>query len=162
MSRHLHPDPIVAMLTGYQLQMARLALLEAAHSALEPFAISPARVTALSLIRANPGCDQSALARALSINRASAMKLVNQLVERGLVERRPGRDLRSHALHLTATGEAQLPQMTTRMRAAELRVLHPLTEAEQAQLCALLQRLHTDAAPDDACPCPGDDGPSDC
>ncbi len=39
------------------------------------------------LIKDNAGCEQSALGRALSINRSSAMKLVNALSDKGLIER---------------------------------------------------------------------------
>jgi len=142
MTQAASQDDELDMLIGYQLQMARLRLMEAAHAALEPYGISPARVTALALIRAQPGLDQSALGRALSINRASAMKLVNLLVERGLVERRPGRDLRSHALHLTREGETQLPEMVARLRDSEVPVLADLTEPERATLLQLLHRIH--------------------
>lgn len=142
MTQPASQDPDFDTLIGYQLQMARLRVMEAAHAALAPFGISPARVTALALIRAQPGLDQSALGRALSINRASAMKLVNQLVERGLVERRPGRNLRSHALHLTAEGEAQLPEMIARLRASEAPLLADLDERERATLLGLLHRIH--------------------
>lgn len=141
MTRRTAQDEDLASLTGYQLQMARLPLMAAAHAALVPFGISPAKVTALALIRARPGLDQSTLARSLSINRASAMKLVNLLAERGLVERRPGRNLRSNALHLTAEGEAQLPAMIACLRDSEAPMLAPLSAEEQRQLQGLLHRL---------------------
>src|SRR3546814_18851745 len=86
-----------------------------ARQALDEFRISPAKVTALGLIAANPGCGQSALARALSINRASAMKLVNVLEEHGLVQRRPGRDLRTNALHLTDKAKADMPVVLAKL-----------------------------------------------
>lgn len=142
MTRRIPPDDALGALIGYQLQMARLELMEAAHGALQPYGISPAKVTALALIRAHPGLDQSALGRGLSINRASAMKLVNLLEERGLVERRPGRNLRSHALHLTAEGEARLPEMIERLHESEAPSLARLSAAERRQLLALLHRLH--------------------
>jgi len=142
MTRRLSQDDELDSLTGYQLQMARLRLMEAAHAALAPYGISPAKVTALALIRAHPGLDQSALGRALSINRASAMKLVNLLEERGQVERRPGRNLRSHALHLTAEGETQLPEMIGRLRESEAPLLAGLREEERRELLRLLHRIH--------------------
>jgi len=142
MTKRLAHNEDVASLMGFQLQMASLRLNEAARAALEDHAISPAKVTALSFVAANPGCEQSALARVLSINRASAMKLVNILAERGLVERRPGRDLRSNALHLTAHGSAALPQMIARLRESEQGVLAALTDRERAQLLRLLTKLH--------------------
>ncbi|MET4898495.1 MarR family transcriptional regulator [Sphingomonadaceae bacterium jetA1] len=135
-------DPELDALIGYQLQMARLRLMDAAYAVLAPYGISPARVTALALIRAQPGLDQSALGRALSINRASAMKLVNLLVERGLVERRAGRNLRSHALHLTGEGETRLPEMIARLRDSEAPLLADLSSTDRATLLQLLQRIH--------------------
>lgn len=148
MTQAASQDDELDTLIGYQLQMARLRLMEAAHAALAPYGISPARVTALALIRSRPGLDQSALGRALSINRASAMKLVNLLVERGLVERRPGRDLRSHALHLTPEGETQLPEMVVRLRESEGPVLADLDDAERADLLQLLHRIHAPVSRD--------------
>lgn len=148
MTQSVPPDDDLDTLVGYQLQMARLQLSEAAHTALAPYGISPAKVTALALVRAQPGLDQSALGRALSINRASAMKLVNLLEERGLVERRPGRNLRSHALHLTIEGEAQLRDMIGRLRASEAPLLATLSKAERETLLRLLHRLHAPLSSD--------------
>src|SRR3546814_20133735 len=91
MKKAFRTNTIMDRLIGYQARMISLRLNGAARDALDGFEISPAKVTALGLIAANPGCGQSALARALSINRASAMKLINVLEEHGLVERRPGR-----------------------------------------------------------------------
>jgi DNA-binding MarR family transcriptional regulator len=148
MTKRLAHDEDVASLMGFQLQMANLRFDEAARAALEDHAISPAKVTALSFVSANPGCEQSALARALSINRASAMKLVNILAERGLVERRPGRDLRSNALHLTPHGAAELPRMIARLRESEQGVLTALTDRERAQLLRLLTKVHDARSPE--------------
>ena len=102
---------------------------------------SPAKLTALILIRDNPGCDQTALGRALSINRSSAMKLVNILAERGLVERRPGRDLRTNALWLTAEGEAKVPVMVDALRVSDARMTARLSAEEVRTLSALLRKL---------------------
>src|SRR3546814_713670 len=111
-----------------------------ARQALDEFRISPAKVTALGLIAANPGCGQSALARALSINRASAMKLVNVLEEHGLVERRAGPDLRTNALHLTDMGKADLPVMLAKLAESDKVALAALSEKERATLLQLLEK----------------------
>lgn len=141
MSKRFHPNDAIGSLMGFQVQMAGLHLNEAAREALSGYDFSPAKVTALALIDSNPGCEQSALGRALSINRASAMKLVNKLVERGVVERRPGRDLRSHALHLTLQGERQLKDMIARLRTSEENLLTALTAEERLQLLTLLAKM---------------------
>lgn len=128
-------------LVGYQLQRASLTAEEDARRALQPFGVSPAKLTALVLIRDNPGCDQTALGRALSINRSSAMRQVNILEERGLVERRPGRDARTNALHLTREGERRLGAMLAAIRESDALIVSTLTSEESAVLRNLLERI---------------------
>lgn len=128
-------------LLGYQLQRAHLLVTEDARRALLAHGLTPAKLTALLLIRANPGCDQTALGRALSINRSSAMKLVNFLVERDLVERRPGRDLRTNALHLLPGAEDRIAEMVRALSESDTRMSGRLTAAERTQLFGLLRKL---------------------
>jgi DNA-binding MarR family transcriptional regulator len=140
MKKVFRTNPVMDRLIGYQARMISLRLNGAAREALDGFEISPAKVTALGLIAANPGCEQSALARALSINRASAMKLVNVLEEHGLVERRPGRDLRTNALHLTDKAQVDLPVMLARLAESDKIALASLTDKECATLSQLLDK----------------------
>jgi len=133
-------------LVGYQVQRADLLLNADARDALTSYDLSPAKLTALILIRDNPGSDQTALGRALSINRSSAMKLVNLLVERNLVERRPGRNLRTNALHLTDEGEALVPQMLGALRASDAKMTSTLSAEEVRTLIGLLRKIGRPAA----------------
>jgi DNA-binding MarR family transcriptional regulator len=128
-------------LLGYQLQMANLLAITDAREALAEYGVTPAKLTALMLIRANPGCDQTALGRALKINRSSAMKIVNFLEERGLIERRPGRNLRTNALHLLPEGESRLKEMLARLRDVDSRLSERLTSGERDSLFKLLKKL---------------------
>lgn len=128
-------------LVGYQVQRADLLLNADARDALAAHDLSPAKLTALILIRDNPGSDQTALGRALSINRSSAMKLVNLLVERNLVERRPGRNLRTNALHLTGEGETLVPQMLEALRQSDAKMTSALSADEVRTLIGLLRKL---------------------
>jgi DNA-binding MarR family transcriptional regulator len=128
-------------LLGYQLQRSHLLVTDDARRALAAHGLTPAKLTALTLIRANPGCDQTALGRALSINRSSAMKLVNFLVERGLVERRPGRDLRTNALHLLPGTEDRIDEMLKALSDSDARMSERLTAGERSQLFGLLRKL---------------------
>ena len=128
-------------LLGYQLQRSHLLITDDARRALMPHDITPAKLTALLLIRTNPGCDQTALGRALSINRSSAMKLVNFLVERGLVERRPGRDLRTNALHLLPGAEERVQEMVKALGESDAHMTERLTATERGQLFNLLRKL---------------------
>jgi DNA-binding MarR family transcriptional regulator len=128
-------------LVGYRVQRANLLMETDARAALADYDLSPAKMTALMLIRDNPGSDQSTLGRALSINRSSAMKLVNILAEKGLVERQPGRDLRTNALALLPEGARQLQAMLAVVRQSDARMTQWLNADERATLLALLARL---------------------
>jgi len=128
-------------LVGYRVQQANLLMETDARAALSDFDLSPAKMTALALIRDNPGCDQTTLGRALSINRSSAMKLVNLLADKGLVERQPGRDLRTNALMLLPEGARRLEKMFAMVQQSDARMTERLSADDIATLCALLDRL---------------------
>ena len=134
-------------LLGYRIELVHLTAIEDARLALAPFGLTPAKLTALLLIRANPGCDQTALGKALSVNRSSAMKLINVLVDRGLIERRPGRDLRTNALHLLPGGEERVTEMLETLRQSDRRLAANLTAAERTTLMSLLKKLGKSRAP---------------
>ncbi|MCI4592431.1 MarR family transcriptional regulator [Sphingobium sp. BYY-5] len=128
-------------LVGYQLQQANLRLETDARAVLADFDLTPAKLTALILIRDNPGCDQTTLGRALSINRSSAMKLVNILVEKRLIERQPGRDLRTNALVLLPEGQRQVDAMLAAVHRSDTRMTARLSREDIQTLHNLLTRL---------------------
>lgn len=130
-------------LLGYQLQMFQLAAQALAREALARYDISPARVTALLLIRANQGCTQTALGEVLSVNRSSAMKLVNYLEGRGFVKREAGADLRANALQLTAEGEKMVDEFFAALKRADAKMQAALTPEEGEMLIALLAKART-------------------
>lgn len=95
---------------GYILHRADLRHMGLIRELLADIGLTPARATALAFIQANLGQGQAELGRALEINRASTMELVNSLVALDAVERREGRDRRSHSLFLTERGQALFAQ----------------------------------------------------
>ena len=134
-------DDDLETLLGYHMQRAFFIMTDDARSALEPHGLTPAKLTALMLVRATPGCDQTALGRALSINRSSAMKLVNGLAARGLIERRAGRNLRTNALHLLPNGEVQVAEVLSLLRESDQRMSARLSDAERKTLSGLLRKI---------------------
>ena len=132
-------------LVGYQIHIVDLIALQDARDALADVDLTPANVTALAFVRDNPACDQMALGRMLSVNRSSAMKLVDKLAARSLLERRAGRDLRCNALHLTLQGARLLHVVLGLLGAADERLCADLNAQERQQLLGLLNRLHVQA-----------------
>lgn len=125
-------------LIGYRLQLAYSAAIEDVRDKLEPLGITPPKLIALLLIRDNPGCGQTWLGNALRVNRSSAMKIVNALVERDLIERRPGRDLRSNALHLSRNGNMRIHAMLDVVHETDARITQRLSADDRETLLRLL------------------------
>jgi len=96
----------------------------------------------LRLISREPGLSQQAVARRLGTPPSRLVALVDDLEQRGLVERRrnPG-DRRNYALHPTAAGEQAMAALSQASLEHEQAISAPLTEAERAQLSSLLGKL---------------------
>src|ERR687895_349374 len=65
-----------------------------------------------------------------------------------LVHRRPGRDRRTHALHLTARGRRTVDRLIGRRAETLGALLAPLTEDERALLTPLLEKVVAGLADD--------------
>lgn len=130
---------------GYQIRRLQLEVDRRARQALDPFDMTPARVTALLVISTRPGCTQTALGDALSINRASAMKMVNVLEGQGLVTREAASDPRAHALVLTAKGNELLAHLVALLRQVDEDVLARLGTDARRELVANIRQLTAQA-----------------
>jgi DNA-binding MarR family transcriptional regulator len=135
-------DPIHMQL-GYLLHRVDVQFMAGIRQGLAELGLSPGRATALAFVASHPGCDQMSLGRELGVNRASTMKTVDELVSRGLVERRPGRDRRTNALHATSCGgiAAEAVQRITSMTdAANFSVLDSQTRRQLRQILLKLEQ----------------------
>ncbi|WP_410813486.1 MarR family winged helix-turn-helix transcriptional regulator [Micromonospora sp. 067-2] len=96
---------------------------------------------ALATLQACPGESVESLSRILGITNSGSVRLVDRLVSAGLVERRPGRDARSIAVHLTPAGSAVAAQVVSRRREALRHALAPLRPHEHAALDGMVERI---------------------
>lgn len=127
---------------GYLVRRLDNKIMVSFLGALSDEDITPARFTALSIIGANPGVRQVDIARALEVARPAALKVVNQLIDLGLVEAHPiPSDKRIGALALSAKGQAKLAAYEQAVREHEARICAPLTSAERGTLTRLLRKL---------------------
>ena len=105
---------------------------------------------ALVHIQAHPGESVEALRHVLGISQPAAVRIADRLVAAGLLERRPGPDRRTLALHLTPAGETAATQALERRTAALRELLAVLDPAERDALVPLLERLVASLASDRA------------
>jgi DNA-binding MarR family transcriptional regulator len=128
----------LANLLGVTALTATDRLRSAVESELAHGGSSPA---ALVHLQAYPGESVEELRRVLGVSQPAALRVVNRLVAESLIERRPGSDRRTLALHLTEAGERAASQLLARRTQSLRALLAVLEPAEQAALEPLLERL---------------------
>jgi len=112
---------------------------------LAPLGLEPRHAGMLIQLAANEGLSQQALGELIGLNPTRMVFLVDELEQRGLVERRRNTaDRRSYALYLTPRGHEVLRQVQASGRRHQDEVGASLTRAERIQLTSLLRRLATE------------------
>jgi len=142
MSREQENVGALAPLAGYHLRRAWSAFSGDFAVAMEGTGLRQVPFAVLSVVAANPGINQGAVGRVLGIKRANMVSLINELVDRGLVDRAvDANDRRAFSLTPTSAGTAALKDAVKRIAAHEQRMLADLSAAEQATLLDLLARI---------------------
>lgn len=112
--------------------------------------LTPAQYGVLTVLAAEPGLDQTRLARALAFDKVTVMRVLKGLEERGLVQReRSSLSRRQMIVSLTRAGYKLLDAAREPAERAYQRLLSPLSPAQRQQLIDLLQTL-TDGLADEA------------
>lgn len=94
---------------GYAVRRFQIWIFQDFIRTLGDVDIRPTQYSVLTVIGANPGLSQMAVAKRLGIERARLVHLLDSLEQRKLVKRIKSKaDRRSHALHLTTPGETAL------------------------------------------------------
>ena len=98
---------------GFNLRMAQESAFQAFSRRSQEVGESPGRFATLTLIARNPGISQTELSLAAGRDKSSLTPVVEDLVRRGMVERKRMRDdRRAYRLNLTAGGKKTLTQLT--------------------------------------------------
>jgi DNA-binding MarR family transcriptional regulator len=135
------PEELVASAT-FLLKRLGFAAKERAMEAYERTGLHPYHHAILLVLDEGSSETQGAIADALGYDRGQLVGLLDELEERGLVERRRDpNDRRRHIVRLTADGKRMLRQLRALARKIEDEFLAPLSDDERANLHALLLRL---------------------
>jgi DNA-binding MarR family transcriptional regulator len=127
---------------GYLLKHAQLRFFELGTSALAPFGINGREVAVLHAIDGPDPLAQGEVARRMGIDRTSMVALIDELQDKGLVQRRQDPDdRRRNVVELTAAGRDTLLQASRAEQEAERLFLGPLSGAEAEQFKQALRRL---------------------
>ena len=141
---------LLPSLLGYALRRAQSMVFAdfGATFARAGEALTPGEFGLLVLVERNAGLSQTALARALGIDRSTLVPILDRLQARGLLVRGPSpTDGRMHALALTIPGGRTLAKFSRLVRAHERRIARRLSSDETRLLIALLEKVRAGAGP---------------
>ena len=128
---------------GYQVRRTQAKIFAELESALGDLDFTPGSFGVLTLIRANPGITQVALAAAFGVDKSTMSPVIVRLEKRGLVRREVlASDRRCHALFFERSAEATFLAARAKFRALEAGVAARLSKPEQRELARLLAKLH--------------------
>lgn len=138
-------DPADLPLSGdasFLLARANALSLAATNRTLEPFTLKARSYSVLALAAAADSMSQRDFASYLRLDPSQVVALVDDLQDRGLVERRsaPG-DRRANVVVATDKGRALAKQAHSQLREAENALLSELDDSDRATLAALLRKI---------------------
>ena len=135
------PEELVASST-FLLKRLGFTAKERSMKAYEEEGLHPYHHAILIALDQGSHETQGSIADALGYDRGQLVGLLDELEERGLVERRRDpNDRRRHLVQLTPDGKRALRRLRTLARELEDDFLEPLTDAERDKLHALLLKL---------------------
>ena len=132
----------LATWVGFNLRMAQEATFEAFSRRSQEIGESPGRFATLTIIARNPGISQTELSLANGRDKSSLTPVVEDLVRRGLVERkRTPNDRRTYRLSVTPAGKKTLTDLTRCARRHERNLDRIIGQRERKKFLQLLKRI---------------------
>ena len=135
------PEELIASST-FLLKRLGFSAKDRGMTAYESTGLHPYHYAILLVLSEGSRETQGSIADALGYDRGQLVGLLDELEERGLLERRRDpNDRRRHIVKLTSEGKRALGRLRTLSRQIEDDFLAPLTDVERKQLHALLFKL---------------------
>jgi DNA-binding MarR family transcriptional regulator len=126
---------------GPRVRLLRNALSARSIAVSAPHGLPTGSLTVLALIAANPGSSQTALASRAGLNKSALVGIVDQLEQRGLVERdRAASDRRRYQVSVTAEGETAMQALFAAVDRQEQDLRVALGKRDTIELLALLDK----------------------
>jgi DNA-binding MarR family transcriptional regulator len=127
---------------SFLLKRLAWALKDRTLAAFEPTGLSPYHYAVLALLEEEPRETQVTIADALGYDRSQLVGWLDELEERGLIERRrDANDRRRHLVSMTPEGKRALRRLRAIVQAVDDEFFAPLAAEQRAALQALLLPL---------------------
>jgi DNA-binding MarR family transcriptional regulator len=135
------PDELVSSAL-FLLKRLGMAAKEQSFEAYEAVGLHPYHHAILAVLEEGSRETQGAIADALGYDRGQLVGFLDELEERGLIERRRDpADRRRHVVRTTPAGRKTLARLRALSERLEQEFLAPLDQSERRELHALLLRL---------------------
>lgn len=132
---------LLAGSVGPRVRLLRNALTSRSIAVSAPHGLPTGSLTVLSLVAANPGSSQTALANRAGLNKSALVGIIDQLEQRGLIARdRSATDRRRYGVTVTAEGQQVMRRLFAAVDSEEGPIREALGAAEMATLLALLDK----------------------
>jgi DNA-binding MarR family transcriptional regulator len=136
------PLPALASRLGYLLKHAQLRLAEFTSAAMAPYGVTGRECAVLIAIDSQVPLSQADVALRLGVDRTTMVMLIDDLEDKGLVQRRKDRDdRRKNVVQLTDLGRATLRDASRAGADAERRFLGALSDDQAARLIESLRAV---------------------
>ena len=130
-------------LVGYNMKRAYMCVYQDFTDTLAGLDLRQRSFSVLAMVVENTELSQSDIARALGIERSGTVAIVDELEQKGLLQRlRVPDDRRAYALQATEAGCALFDRALELVREHEDRVLKNLDESEREFLSTVLKKIH--------------------
>ena len=143
------PPPAIDMsalspLIGYHLRRAMATLIRSYNRNVHGGRIRPGLASLVELVATNHGASQVDLSRALQVDKATLVALIDTAEQNGWLRRqRSTVDRRRHEVIVTPKGEKVAAELNAETRRNERKFQKLFTEEELASLIEYLQRIYT-------------------
>lgn len=133
----------------YRLLNLELTRLHAKLFRNTPMQRGVGKMTAMTLLKLNPGLTQATIAESINKDKAAIARIIDELVQEGFIRRDISpEERRSYSLTLTPKGHAKFARFAELSKACEAAFTNGLTKAERDQLLYLLRKLRRIHTPD--------------
>ena len=133
---------VIGEAIGYHIRLANVSVYKKFQELIE---MTPRQYSILALIAHNEGLPQVALARALNMDKATTMAIIDKLDQAGLVERKTSIvDRRYQAMFLTRKGKKMQAEAERKIQAHEDNLRNKFTEEELENFIDYLSRCLKD------------------
>jgi len=117
----------------------------------DPAGAGGALAEAVIVIKDQPGATAEWLGTVLGLSQPGTAHMVRRLVTLGWIDRRPGVDARSRALHLTPAGRRAAKRILAARQRALAALVSTLSDEQRGHLAGLADAMLRPAARDERC-----------